>query len=98
MRKPVHFRIEYTKAADKFMENHENIRTAYEKSICRLISGSHSELVDVKRIAGPNADYYRMRTGKYRVIYTIIRGTIVVVRALTAGSRGDVYKKPNASH
>lgn len=55
--------------------------------------GEHPESVDVKKIKGSHADYYRIRLGSYRVIYTLIAGKIVVVVALLAGARGDVYKK-----
>ena len=58
-----------------------------------LLTGDHPEAIDCKRIKAKHADYYRIRIGKYRVIYTIIGRQIVVVNTLLAGSRGDVYKK-----
>ncbi|MBR4574497.1 MAG: type II toxin-antitoxin system RelE/ParE family toxin [Lachnospiraceae bacterium] len=42
---------------------------------------------------GKRGEYYRIKLGGYRVIYTVINGTIVVISTLLAGSRGDVYKK-----
>ena len=85
--------IQYTKAADKFLKKHENVRTQYENAIRELLIGEHPEEVDVKRIRGKRNDYYRIRVGDYRVIYTIINGIVVVISTLLAGSRGDVYKR-----
>ena len=58
-----------------------------------LLTGEHAEKVDVKKIQGKHAAYYRIRLGNYRVVYTMIHGKVVVVLTLPAGPRGDVYKK-----
>ena len=85
--------IRYTKAADKFFKSHEDVRTQYENALDLLLRGDHPEKVDVKKIRGKRNVYYRIRLGNYRVIYTLIRGMIVVVSTILAGPRGDVYKK-----
>jgi len=85
--------IHYTKAAEKFFRQHEDVRSQYEESIKELIAGEHPERIDVKRIKGKHSSYYRIRLGGYRVVYTLINGKIVVICTLLAGSRGDVYKK-----
>lgn len=87
------YSIEYTKAADRFLNSHEDIRKEFEDAINELLTGDHPEKVDVKRIKGKRGDYYRIRLGGNRVVYTIIEGKVVVVKTLLAGSRGDVYKK-----
>ena len=87
------YEIQYTKAAEKFFVQHEDIRTQYEDSIEELLAGEHPESVDVKRIRGKRNDYYRIRIGSYRIIYAVINGKIVVITTLLAGSRSDVYKK-----
>ena len=84
--------IEYTTAADKFFQKHEEVRKKYRNAVRSLMTG-HPEHVDVKKIKGAAGDFYRIRLGKYRVIYTVINGKIVVIRAIAAGSRGDIYKK-----
>lgn len=45
---------------------------------------------DIKSMAGYD-DLYRLRVGTYRVLYTI-ENTILTVRVLNIGNRGDVYK------
>ena len=92
-REKVSYEIQYTKAADKFLKIHEDIRTQYEDAIKELMVGDHPEKVDVKRIKGKHNDYFRIRLGGYRVVYAVINGKIVVITTLLAGNRGDVYKK-----
>ena len=87
------YEIQYTKAADKFLKTHEDIRKQYEDAIKEILVGDHPEKVDVKRIKGKRNDYYRIKLMGCRIIYTIINGKIVVVCTLLAGPRGDVYKK-----
>ena len=89
------YEIRYTKAADKFLKTHENVREQYKAAIKELLAGDHPEKVDVKRIQGKRNDYYRISLGEYRVVYAIINGKIVVISTLLAGVRGDVYKKMN---
>jgi mRNA interferase RelE/StbE len=87
------YEIQYTKAAEKFFQDHEDIRQQYEASIRELLVGAHPETVNLKRIKGKRNDYFRIRLGNYRVIYAVINGRIVVITTLLAGPRGDVYKK-----
>ena len=87
-KKQFEYEIQYTKAADKFLKVHEDIRQMYEDAICELIVGDHPEKIDVKRIKGRRNDYFRIRLGGYRVIYTIINGKIVVISTILAGTRG----------
>ena len=93
VRKKFEYIIQYTKAADKFFNVHEDVREKYEAAIRELLVGTHPESVDVKRIRGRMNDYFRIRLGKWRVIYAVINGTIVVINTISAGSRGDVYKQ-----
>ena len=92
-RKQFDYEIQYTRVADKFLKNHEEIREQYEAAIKELLVGDHPEKIDVKRIKGKRNDYYRIKLGGYRVVYAIINGKIVVINTMLAGSRGDVYKK-----
>ena len=44
---------------------------------------------DIKVMQGQPAGTYRLRVGKYRIVYEIISDTF---RILNIGSRGDIYK------
>lgn len=87
------YTIEYTKAAEKFMKTHEDVRQEYEAAIEELLFGDHPEKVDVRKIAGKKNDYFRIRIRNWRVIYAVINGIVVVIQTLLAGPRGDIYKK-----
>ena len=87
------YEIQYTKAADKFFKTHEAVRMEYKEALKELLVGEHPEKVDVKSIKGKKNDYYRIRLGACRVIYTVINGKVVVIKTILAGARGDVYKK-----
>lgn len=87
------YEICYTKAADKFLKAHEDIRSQYEDSIYELLFDTNPEKIDVKRIKGKRTEYFRIRIGSYRIIYAIINSKIVVINTLLAGTRGDIYKK-----
>ena len=78
------YEIQYTKAADKFLKIHEDIREQYEDAIKELLVGEHPEQVDVKRIRGKRNSYYRIKLGSYRIVYAIINGKIVVINTLLA--------------
>ncbi len=87
------YEIQYTKAADKFFKAHEDVRSEYKEALKELLIGEHPEKVDVKKIRGKKNDYYRIKLGAYRVIYTVINGKVVVIMTILAGARGDIYKK-----
>lgn len=91
-RESFNYEIQYTKAADKFLKIHEDVRTQYEDAIKELLVGDHPEKIDVKRIRGKRNHYYRIRLGGYRVIYVIIDGKIVVISTLLAGALA--YQRP----
>lgn len=78
----IQYELQYTKAADKFLKIHEDVRIQYEAAIRELMLGDHPEKVDVKRIKGKHNDYFRIWLGGYRIVYAVINGKIVVITAL----------------
>lgn len=87
------FEIQYTKAADKFLKNHEDIREQFRQAMRVFIEGVRPEKADIKKIRGKRNDYFRLRLGGCRIVYAVINGKIVVIKVLLAGARGDVYKR-----
>lgn len=52
--------------------------------------GKLPDMGDRKPLAG-HPGYFRLRVGDYRIIYTVEHEQLIV-RVVTVGNRGDVYK------
>ncbi|MBI5184060.1 MAG: type II toxin-antitoxin system RelE/ParE family toxin [Nitrospinae bacterium] len=79
------FKIEFSKGAVKdYKKLPQNYKTLVDLVLSKLIEGLP---VDIKPIIGEK-NTYRIRVGKYRILFTIIEGTVLITRI---GSRGDVY-------
>ncbi|MBE3579024.1 MAG: type II toxin-antitoxin system RelE/ParE family toxin [Caldanaerobacter subterraneus] len=80
------YKIEFSKKASKFFKAQPpQQQKRLAKAISKLPEG------DVKFLKGYN-NFYRLKVGDYRVIFTIDQGQLLV-RILVIGNRGDVYKK-----
>lgn len=80
------YKIVIEKPALKFLQKQPQ---AQKERLLRAIQGLPS-IGDIKPMSG-HENLYRLRVGSYRVIYTI-EGDLLIVRVLTIGNRGDVYK------
>jgi mRNA interferase RelE/StbE len=83
------YRLEFRKKAMKFLEKHKQEKTRFLKAF-KDISEEKFKEYDIKKIKGQK-DFYRLRIGKYRAIYTIINDQLVIL-VLDIDSRGDIYK------
>lgn len=80
------YKIEIDKPALKFLQKQpQDQRERLLKAIYAL-----PDMGDIKPMSG-HENLYRLRVGTFRVIYTI-EGNLLIVRVLTIGNRGDVYK------
>lgn len=80
------YKIVIEKPAMKFLRKQPQ---AQRERLLRAIQGLPDN-GDIKPMSG-HENLYRLRVGSYRVIYTI-EGDLLIVRVLTIGNRGDVYK------
>ena len=80
------YRIVIEKPAMKFLQKQPQ---AQRERLLRAIQGLPDN-GDIKPMSG-HENLYRLRVGSYRVIYTI-EGDLLIIRVLTIGNRGDVYK------
>ena len=87
------YEIQYTKAAEKYLKDHEDVRKQFRSAISVFLEGAHPEKADIKKIRGKRNDYFRLSLGGCRIVYAVINGKIVVIKVLLAGARGDVYKR-----
>jgi len=80
------FKIEFSKnAAKDYKKLPKNYKDLVDIVILRLSRGLP---VDIKPIIGEK-DIYRIRVGKYRILFTVIENTLLITRI---ASRGNVYK------
>lgn len=80
------YKIEIEKKAVKFIAKQpKNQRVRILTAIYKLPTDG-----DIKAMQG-YCDYYRLRVGDYRVIYTV-NEDILLVRVVEIGNRGDIYK------
>ena len=84
--------IQYEKAAVKYLKGLQKpqrdlILDAIEKLTHKPAEG------DIKKMSGYKDGRYRLRVGKYRIIYKYLTNNeIEVLCILDVGSRGDIYK------
>lgn len=83
------YKLEFKKKAIKFLEKHPKEKSKFIE-VFRDIANGKEDRYDIKKLAG-QIDFYRLRLGKYRAIYTIINDQLIIV-VLDIGSRGDIYK------
>lgn len=84
--------IQYEKSAIKYLKGLQRgqrnlILEAIEKLTHKPAEG------DIKKMSGYRDDRYRLRVGKYRVIYKYLTNKeIEILSIMDIGSRGDIYK------
>ena len=84
--------IQYEKSAIKYLKGLQKpqrnlILEAIEKLTHKPAEG------DIKKMSGYKDGRYRLRVGKYRIIYKYIADTeIEILMIMDIGSRGDIYK------
>ena len=83
------WRIEFTSSAQRHLEKiHPTLRGRIETAIAALIDDPRP--ASAKRLVG-KTEYWRIRVGSHRVIYTIDDG-ILVILVLAIGHRREVYR------
>lgn len=84
--------IQYEKSAIKYLKSLQKpqrnlILDAIEKLTRKPAVG------DIKKMSGYKDGRYRLRVGKYRIIYKYLSDSeIEILYIMNIGSRGDIYK------
>lgn len=88
----IKWKIDYSRDAEKFIQTHgvlEEIREELKKFLIKIKGGNVN--VDLKKLVGDWEGYYRLRKGKLRIIFAVIKNKrILFVERIDF--RGDVYK------
>lgn len=80
------YSIEFSKkAAKSYARLPEDYKTLVDLALYKLSEGLP---VDTKPILGEK-DIYRIRVGRYRILFTIIDNVVLIS---SIGPRGDIYK------
>lgn len=80
------YSVEFSKkAAKNYSRLPEDYKSLVDMALYKLSEGFP---VDIRPIVGEK-DIYRIRVGKYRILFTII-DTVVLISNI--GPRGDIYK------
>ncbi len=80
------FEIEFSKkAARQYTRLPQDYKTLINSALKRLAQGQHDHLQPIKG----ETDVFRLRVGKYRILFKKFEKTIVIAKI---GTRGDIYK------
>lgn len=82
--------IEISKSAIKFFSKHSNIYDKFLENI-RNYYHENNENIDIKAMKNYK-NLYRMRINKYRIIYKLVNGELIIISVIAVDSRGQIYK------
>lgn len=86
----MNYALEYSKGVEKFLKKHRDIAPKIIEKLEELAQNPYENTLDISKLQG-NENKYRLRFGKYRILYEIIEEKILIY-AYKADSRGDAYK------
>ena len=84
------YAIKYAKQVEKFLDKHKDLQPKALSALEQIAQNPFDNTLDIKKLQG-QSHKYRLRIGKYRLLYEIIDEQILIY-AYKAQSRGDVYK------
>ena len=84
------YKLKTSKIIDKFLEKHKDIRLKVIEKLEILAKDPYHNTLDIVKLSGYEG-HYRLRIGKYRILYEIIENQILIY-AYDIDSRGDIYK------
>lgn len=84
------YQIKTSKSVDNFLAKHHDIRQRVLDKLEILAQNPYENTLDTKKLQGTD-NRYRLRIGKYRILYEILEKQILIY-AYDADSRGEVYK------
>ncbi len=83
--------LEINKKVKKFLAKHQDIAVIFYQKIYILHKNIYTKEIDIKPLTWKK-NHYRMRIGKYRFAYEIIKNKILIY-FYDSDTRGDIYKK-----
>ena len=84
------YKLQTHKSVDKFLAKHKEMRQRVLNKLEILAQNPYQNALDIARLEGYE-NHYRLRIGKYRLLYEIIESQILIY-AYDIDSRGGIYK------
>lgn len=84
------YKVDMNKEVRKFLHSHREVSARFISALEQIAQNPFDNALDIKKLQG-QSHKYRLRIGKYRLLYEIIDEQILIY-AYKAQSRGDVYK------
>lgn len=85
------YEVQTSKDFDKFLDRHKDLAPKIIKALEDIAQNPYHNQQDTKKLQGFDK-HYRLRVGKYKILYEIREGQILIIYAYKADSRGDIYK------
>ncbi|MGX2984507.1 type II toxin-antitoxin system RelE family toxin [Helicobacter sp. 23-1048] len=85
------YKVDTSKELDKFFAKHRDLAPKIIAKLEIIAQNPYDNPCDIAKLQGQK-NHYRLRVGKYRVLYEVRENQILVIYAYKADSRGDVYK------
>lgn len=85
------YEVQTSKEFDKFLDKHRTLVPKILNTLESLAQNPYENTLDIKKIQGKEK-HFRLRVGKYRILYELIENQLFIIYAYRADSRGDVYK------
>lgn len=86
------YEVRTSKDFDKFLAKHRNLASKILNALEILAQNPYENTLDIKKIQTKDK-HYRLRLGKYRILYELIENKLLIIYAYRADSRGDIYKE-----
>lgn len=84
------YKLKTSKAFDKFLDKHRDLSSTIIAKLELIAQNPYNTTLDIAKLQGYE-NHYRLRVGKYRILYEILEQEILIY-AYDADSRGGVYK------
>ncbi|ARE81381.1 type II toxin-antitoxin system RelE family toxin [Campylobacter helveticus] len=85
------YEVRTSKEFDKFLAKHNNLAPKILNTLEILAQNPYENAFDIKKLQGKDK-HYRLRLGKYRILYELMENRLLIIYVYRADSRGDIYK------
>lgn len=86
----MNYSLGYSKEVKQFLQKHHDLAPKVINALEQIAQNPYSNTQDIKRLQDTQ-NCYRLRIGKYRILYEI-REKEILIYAYDADSRGGIYK------